>query len=86
MDINASDDRNLINGRIKELTKLIEADPRDDAALFERGKLNWRLGNRAAAMNDYAAALEVNPSSPAAMALEQARNIDSFYNHDLYNP
>jgi len=86
MNINVSAGRNLIEQRINELTKIIELHPGDDKALFERGKLLWRIGRRADAMNDYSAAADINPSSPAAMALEQARNIDDFYNRDLYNP
>lgn len=86
MNINDSANRNLIEQRINQLTKTIELHPDDDKAHFERGKLLWRMGRRADAMNDYSAAADINPSSPAAMALEQARDIDDFYNHDLYNP
>ena len=33
-----------------------------------------------------ACASELDPSSPAAKALEQARDIAGFFNPDLYNP
>ncbi len=51
-----------------------------------RGRLLWKLGRKADAMSDYAAAADLDPSSPAAAALEMARDIMDFYNHDLYNP
>lgn len=86
MNINVSDPQNLIENSIKELTKKIESNPDDAVALFERGKLFWRLGRRSAAMTDYNAAIAIDPNSPAATALEQAQAIDDFYNHDLYNP
>lgn len=68
------------------LDSLLEMDPADDGVLFDRGKLRWRMGDRSGAMGDYARAVEVNPDSPAAMALEQARDIADFFNPDLYNP
>ena len=37
-------------------------------------------------MSDYSKATGLNPDSPAAMALEQARDIAGFFNPDLYNP
>ncbi len=37
-------------------------------------------------MTDYAYASELDPSSPAIKALEQARDIAGFFNPDLYNP
>ena len=68
------------------LNMLIAENPTDDRVLFDRGKLKWRLGDRAGAMSDYSKATGLNPDSPAAMALEQARDIAGFFNPDLYNP
>jgi len=56
------------------------------ALLYRRGMLYWKLGRRGAAMSDYAAAAALDPDSPAVQALEQARAIMDFYDHDLYNP
>lgn len=53
---------------------------------FRRGKLYWRLGERSRATTDYAQASELDPEGPATMALEQARDVESFFNPDLYNP
>ena len=55
-------------------------------AYFIRGKIAWRQGRRADAQNDYARATALDRSSPAAVALEQARDVEAFFNHDLYNP
>jgi len=71
---------------IRQLDSLIESDPDNDRLLFERGKLRWRTGDRAGATGDYAKAAHINPQSPAAKALEQARDIADFFNPDLYNP
>lgn len=64
-----------------EATKKFVAD-----LYFKRGKLFWRLGERGRATTDYAHATELDPESPASMALEQARDVESFFNPDLYNP
>lgn len=53
---------------------------------FRRGKLYWRLGRRADATSDYTKAAALDPNSPAAVALEQARDVEAFFNPDLYNP
>lgn len=71
---------------LETLDLLIGQDRTDDRLLFERGKLKWRLGDRAGAMGDYSKACEINPDSPAALALAQARDIADFFNPDLYNP
>lgn len=68
------------------LDALVKDNPSDDHLLFERGKLRWRMGDRSGATGDYAGAVALNPESPAALALEQARDIADFFNPDLYNP
>lgn len=82
---------NLIeNGDIEEafrqLDAIIQHQPENDDALFQRGKLFWKMGETTHAMNDYAAAARINPDSPAATALEHANEIQSFFNPDLLNP
>ncbi|MDE6394517.1 MAG: hypothetical protein K2K77_04170 [Duncaniella sp.] len=73
------------------LAETTSADGREDACAiadlyFRRGKLSWRLGNRAAATSDYAHAAALDPTSPAVKALEQAVAVADFFNPDLYNP
>lgn len=75
-----------IGRAIDLLSEYISSSPRDAQLYFYRGRLNWRLGNRPAAMGDYARAVELDPASPAVHALEQAREIAAFFNPDLYNP
>lgn len=53
---------------------------------FRRGKLYWRMGQRSRATADYMKASALDSASPATQALAQALEIESFYNHDLYNP
>lgn len=68
------------------LDSMIGEMPLSDVLLFERGKLRWRAGDRPGATSDYASAVRLNPDSPAARALEQARDVADFFNPDLYNP
>lgn len=85
-DIQAILADNKINEAINELNALIAINPNNDEALFLRGKAYWRLGNRSRALTDYATAASINPDSPAVFALEQAREIEAFFNPDLLNP
>ena len=77
---------NKLNEAIVLLTEHLIDYPEDGEALFQRGKLYWRLGERAKATSDNAAAALIDPESPAAQALENARDIEEFFNHDLMNP
>lgn len=80
-------DSGLVEEAVAALTSLIEAGAdRPDELYFRRGKLFWRLGRRGEATSDYMKAVAYNPSSPAALALENARDIEAFFNPDLYNP
>lgn len=85
-DIQAILADNKIDEAINELNALIAINPNNDEALFLRGKAYWRLGNRSRALTDYATAASINPDSPAVFALEQAREIEAFFNPDLLNP
>lgn len=71
---------------LEELGNILAASPDNDEALFMRGKLRWRAGDRAGAASDYARAASVNPDSPAVAALEMARSINDFFNPDMFNP
>lgn len=86
MDIDAL----IEDGRLPEaerlLTEMVEACPEDADARYRRGRLRWRLGDRAGAISDYEHAAAADPSSPAAAALQMARQIMDFYNPDLLNP
>ena len=84
----------VASGRLDEaleaLTLGINGGRDDNKALadmyFRRGKLYWRLGRRAEATSDYAKAADFDPESPAVKALENARDVEAFFNPDLYNP
>ncbi|MDE6495771.1 MAG: hypothetical protein K2L30_05985 [Duncaniella sp.] len=78
--------QNRLDEALVELDRMLLSQPADAGLLFMRGKLKWRLGDRSGATGDYAAAARIDPSSPAVAALEHARDIENFYNHDLYNP
>lgn len=82
--------RMISEGRLEEgvraLSAEIDSTPVSAALLLERGKLLWRLGRRAAASSDYARAAAIDPSGPAAELLAHARDIENFYNPDIYNP
>lgn len=71
---------------IEALTGFIEQHPDSDEALLRRGMMHWQAGDRAGAINDYNAALRINPESPAKVALRQIYSILDFYDKDRYNP
>ncbi|MDE6311232.1 MAG: hypothetical protein K2L96_05375 [Muribaculaceae bacterium] len=75
--------------QISALTEAIdrESDPaRRGELIFRRGRLRWKVQDRAGAMSDYAAAAELAPGCGASEALAQCREIMAFYHRDLYNP
>lgn len=74
---------------VKALTDFIEGNPDSpflDEALTMRGMKYWGMQKRSAAINDYLAAIKLNPESRAVMALKAANDILDYYNKDLYNP
>ncbi len=71
---------------IPMLTEYISTHPDDDEALTVRGMRYWSRGDRASAINDYLAAIRINPDSRARMALKATNEILDYYNKDLYNP
>ncbi len=77
---------NNIQGALTLINQMIDGNPESDELYFRRGKLYWRMGDRSAAMGDYAKAQSINPDSPASKALEMAYDVANFFNPDLYNP
>lgn len=77
---------NKLSEAMVELNALVEREPDNADALFERGRTYWRLGERSKAMSDYCRADAISPGGPASVALDQARQIESFFNPDLLNP
>ena len=74
---------------VKVLTEYIDTHPDADnldEVLTLRGMKYWGLQNRSAAINDYLAAIRLNPESRAVQALKAANDILDYYNKDLYNP
>lgn len=71
---------------VASITAYIAAHPEDDRALTLRGLKHWGAGRRSLAINDYLAALRINPESSAAEALKAANEILDYRNKDLYNP
>ena len=68
------------------LDAYIAAHPEDEEALTIRGMRHWAMGHRSLAINDYLAAIKINPDSKAKMALQAANSILDYYNKDLLNP
>lgn len=68
------------------LDTLLDAEPNNEPAFLRRGMLHWSCGHRAEAINDYLAAIRLNPDSKARLALKSVNEILDYYNKDLYNP
>lgn len=71
---------------IKLINSYLAEHPQDDEALTMRGMKYWSLGERSNAINDYLAAIKLNPNSRSKMAIKTAYEILNFYNKDLFNP
>lgn len=63
-----------------------EGAPDLDEAYTMRGMKYWGMQKRSQAINDYLAAIRLNPDSRAVQALKAANEILDYYNKDLYNP
>jgi len=62
-----------------------EGGAMDDELFYLLGNAWRKKGNWQMAMNNYLEAVNLNPESPAANALEIANEILAFYNKDMYN-
>lgn len=74
---------------IAKLTEYIDTHPGAedlDEVLTMRGMKYWGQQKRALAINDYLAAIRLNPESKAVQALKATNDILDYYNTDLYNP
>jgi len=71
--------------RLDEALSLLGAA--DDAwSLYMKGRVAWKQGRRSEAISLYGRAAAADPTGPAKVALDQARQIMDFYNKDMYNP
>ena len=71
---------------VTELDAYIAAHPDEEEAYTLRGMRHWGAGKRSLAINDYLAAIRINPASRAREALNAANEILDYRNTDLYNP
>ena len=72
--------------RLDEAESLLSPASDDAWTLYMLGRIAWKRGDKSAAISLYERAEAIDPASEAAVALEQARDVMSFYNKDLYNP
>ena len=76
-----------LNQRLNELTQQIETQPQNIDLFIERGKLNHRMGNFGAAMNDFLVVQVIDPENKVAEEfIDFINEILNFRNLDLYNP
>lgn len=60
--------------------------PRSSSEYYEAGNRFRREGNWQEAINNYIAAIELDPDSPAVEAKQMLDDILGYYNKDMYNP
>lgn len=72
--------------RLSDAAQLLNERPEDSWAQYMLGRIAWKEGRRADAIEYYERAAASDPESEAAVALEQAQEIMNFFNKDLYNP
>ncbi|MDE5773799.1 MAG: hypothetical protein K2H86_05020 [Muribaculaceae bacterium] len=71
---------------LSRLNDYIESNPTDTDALTLRGMRHWSMGHRSLAINDYLAAIKIDPECKAKQALQATNDILDYYNKDFYNP
>ena len=71
---------------ITELSEYIILNPMDDNAYYLRGNVYRKIEMFGDALNDYSKAVELNPQSSAAIAIEILNEILAYRNTDLLNP
>lgn len=68
------------------LDAIIKEHPLYEEAITLRGLKYWALNRPQQAIENYLRALQINPDSKAATALQYAKQVLDFYNPDLLNP
>ncbi len=71
---------------LDEARALVRDNPASAEAWFTLGKILWKLDRRAEATSAYRTAADIDPDSPAAIALTHAQDIADYFNPDLFNP
>jgi len=75
-----------IDTAIQALEEVINNTPSpSDEAYYLLGNAYRKLGNWQLALNNYMAAAEINPDSPAVEAKNMVMDILNFYNKDMFN-
>lgn len=74
-----------IDDAIRLLDEYIQKDNRSEEAYYLRGKAYNKKGDVRQALNNYLAAMEINPDGPAKIAYDSLIRILDFYNKDMYN-
>lgn len=79
----------IADGQTDEAIRLLDAyiaeNASSDDAYYLRGNAYRKKGDARQALNNYLAALELNPDSPARIAHNQLISILNFYNKDMFN-
>ena len=74
-----------IDEALNILNEYIKIDPKSDEAYYLRGNVYRKLEMTQLAINNYLAAIEINPDSPAQEAYNMMIKILNFYNPDMFN-
>ena len=70
---------------IRRLDAYLTDHPESDEAFFLRGNAYRKQGNSREALNNYLAAMELNPDSPAHRAYQSEIELLDFFDRNLYN-
>jgi nicotinate-nucleotide adenylyltransferase len=80
-------EQNELDKALKILNELISISEMDIEAHLLRGRIQYKMQNWGAAMNDYSSVLEIDPANAEAKSgLAMARNILGYFTPDLFNP
>ena len=80
-------DENELVGSLGKVNKFILNNKCDCDALTLRARIQYKMQNWGAAMNDYYSLLELDPENQEAKSgIEMAKSILGYFTPDMFNP
>lgn len=80
-------DENELVGSLEKVNKFILNNKSDCESLTLRARIQYKMQNWGAAMNDYYSLLELDPENQEAKSgIEMAKSILGYFTPDMFNP
>lgn len=80
-------EQNELNQSLEVLNEILRENSADLPSLNLRARIHFKMQKWGNAMNDYAAALEIDPENQEAKSgMEMAKSILGYFTPDMFNP